>query len=420
MAQSTLDLKQIVIASNVLQLDDAIVADGTLGTSDYVSTRSFRFRKGPQAPLGHFGPPPDPDEVTDCSVILLNALSVPAHLARTDGAADVPYGQSATYGCAGGNNEVMMTEEGAAGRFYDTQVMSLACVNNGNSFSSPDTWPVCVDATAAECAVPTPVGAKGFNADPDSGAPGSPLRQGDTLTYSCADGAHEVGATGSTTYTVTCGASELDSDPYWELKWSQAEADWPACEEPAPDPPANCPHAVLAPPADFARSDGTGEVNHGDSATLACVGTKVMMTAADDSGRFVDGQTESVSCNDGAFADPSNVCIDSSTQTCPIPDTSGATGFNSDPDEGAPGGPLSVGDVLTYSCSDGAHEVGATGLTELEVTCDAYEAVASPWWEAKWDQEVADWDDCALPSKKRKKRSEGTITNNSVPYNNNL
>ncbi len=95
-------------------------------------------------------------------------------------------------------------------------------------------------------------------------------------------------------------------------------------------------------------------------------------------------------------------------QTCAIPDTSGATGFNADPDSGAPGAPLAVGDTLTYSCTDPAHQVGATGSAQLTVTCQSSALVSSPWWEAKWDSEVASWPACAVPSKKRRKREEGS------------
>ncbi len=82
--------------------------------------------------------------------------------------------------------------------------------------------PVQADATA-----------KGFNQDPDSGVPGSPTATGGSLTYSCATGGHEVGSSGSSTLTVTCGAATKASDPWWEAKWDQEVSAWDACAAPA-------------------------------------------------------------------------------------------------------------------------------------------------------------------------------------------
>ncbi len=301
------------------QVDDVIAADGTLGPLKFVSTKVFRFRKGPEVPVGVFPAiRPDPNAITDCPVTALNVLSIPSHLTRTDGAGDVAPSASATYSCSGGDDEIMLTESGDAGRFQAGQVLSLACAADGKSFSSPSAWPACVDATAAECTVPAPVGTKGFNADPDSGAPASPIRKGDTLVYSCTDGSHEVGTSGSSSLTVTCSASELASSPYWQLTWDRAEADWPECAVQAASPPANCPDTVvadLAVPAHLTRSD-SGEVTHGADATFACANSDVMLSDSEAAGTYVAGQVFTVPCDDGAFTAPAAwpVCADASTQ----------------------------------------------------------------------------------------------------------
>ncbi len=134
------------------------------------------------------------------------------------------------------------------------------------------------------------------------------------------------------------------------------------------------------------------------------------MTEAGASGRFQATQTLTLTCNNGNFAAPSAwpACVDSNTQTCTAPagaDTS-AKGFNNDPDSGAPTADINPGDTLTYSCSDSGHVVGNTAEKTITVTCTAAEASSDPWWEAKWDNLVADWDSCAAPILKRKKRAE--------------
>ncbi len=101
--------------------------------------------------------------------------------------------------------------------------MNVHCADDGSHFTPPSSWPACVDISSANCSVPAQADAtaKGFNGDPDSGAPTDPPNPGDSLTYTCSDGGHEAGDTGGNQVTVTCLAVAKAEAPGYDLAWSQ-------------------------------------------------------------------------------------------------------------------------------------------------------------------------------------------------------
>ncbi len=89
-------------------------------------------------------PAAPPAAPSDCAESVLTALSIPAALSRSGSTGAVAHSSAATYACAGGAAEVMMSESGSAGRFVAGQTVTLTC-GDGAITDAPSTWPVCID-----------------------------------------------------------------------------------------------------------------------------------------------------------------------------------------------------------------------------------------------------------------------------------